>query len=138
MTPPLARPGGTDLTVEGRIMGTVPYMSPEQLQGKPADARTDIFAFGALAYEMISGKAPFTADSQADLIGAILKDDPQPIGRPSLTFRRCWRARLRGAWQRIPRRGGRRLPICCSSCARSPTRTWRQCRPRGPLPAHVE
>ena len=71
--------GGTDLTVEGRIMGTVPYMSPEQLQGRSTDARTDIFAFGALAYEMIAGKAPFRADSQADLIGAILKDEPEPI-----------------------------------------------------------
>ena len=75
----LASSGGTDLTVEGRIMGTVPYMPPERLQGRSTDARTDIFAFGALAYEMIAGKAPFRADSQADLIGAILKDEPEPI-----------------------------------------------------------
>ena len=75
----LASSGGTDLTVEGRIMGTVPYMPPERLQGRSTDARTDIFAFGALAYEMIAGKAPFRAESQADLIGAILKDEPEPI-----------------------------------------------------------
>lgn len=67
------------LTIEGRIMGTVPYMAPEQLQGKEADARADIFALGALAYEMLTGKPPFNADSQAALIGAILKDDPEPI-----------------------------------------------------------
>ena len=67
------------LTVEGRVLGTVPYMSPEQLQGKPTDVRTDIFAFGALAYETVTGKRAFDAESQADLIGAILKDDPAPI-----------------------------------------------------------
>ena len=77
--PDLALSGGTDLTVEGRLMGTVPYMPPERLQGRSTDARTDIFAFGALAYEMIAGKAPFRAESQADLIGAILKDEPEPI-----------------------------------------------------------
>ena len=71
--------GAKQLTVEGRIMGTVPYMAPEQLQGKPTDARTDVFAFGAVAYEMLTGKPAFSADSQADLIGAILKDDPEPI-----------------------------------------------------------
>ena len=60
-------------------MGTVPYMAPEQLQGRPTDARTDIFAFGALAYEMLTGKPAFSAESQADLIGAILKDEPEPI-----------------------------------------------------------
>lgn len=99
--------GGTDLSVTGRIMGTVPYMSPEQLQGKPADARTDIFAFGALAYEMISGTAPFTAESQADLIGAILRDDPQPLGAtvpdvPPLlarTVARCLAKNPQARWQ---------------------------------------
>jgi WD40 repeat protein len=71
--------GSKELTVEGRIMGTVPYMAPEQLQGRPTDARTDVFAFGAVAYEMLTGKPAFSADSQADLIGAILKDDPESI-----------------------------------------------------------
>ena len=52
-------------------MGTVPYMAPEQLQGKSTDARTDLFAFGALAYEMLTGKTAFSAETQADLIGAI-------------------------------------------------------------------
>ena len=67
------------LTVEGTILGTLPYMSPEQLEGRPVDARTDIFAFGALAYEMITGVRAFRAESQARLIGAILHDDPRPI-----------------------------------------------------------
>jgi Tol biopolymer transport system component len=71
--------GANALTVEGTILGTFPYISPEQLQGRTADARTDIFAFGAVAYEMITGIRVFRAESRAALIGAILKDDPQPI-----------------------------------------------------------
>jgi serine/threonine protein kinase len=67
------------LTVEGTILGTLQYISPEQLEGRAADARTDIFAFGALAYEMITGIRAFRAESQAGLISTILKDDPGPI-----------------------------------------------------------
>ena len=78
------------LTGEGAILGTLQYMAPEQLEGKEADARTDIFAFGALVYEMATGKKAFAGDSQASLIGAILKDQPvaistlQPFTPPSL------------------------------------------------------
>ena len=71
--------GSKALTVEGTMMGTLPYISPEQLEGRAADARTDIFAFGAVAYEMITGVRAFRAESQARLISAILKDDPRPI-----------------------------------------------------------
>src|SRR3954467_1075748 len=67
------------LTAEGAIIGTLQYLSPEQLEGKQADNRTDIFAFGALAYEMITGRTTFPAANQAQLVGAILRDDPQPI-----------------------------------------------------------
>ena len=67
------------LTVEGTILGTLQYISPEQLEGRTADARTDIFAFGAVMYEMITGIRAFRAESQARLISAILKDDPRPI-----------------------------------------------------------
>ena len=67
------------LTVEGRIMGTVPYMAPEQFQGKPPDVRTDIFAVGSIAYETITGRRAFEATTQAELIGAILRDDPRPV-----------------------------------------------------------
>ena len=54
-------------------------MAPEQLERKPADARTDIFAFGVVLYEMLTGKKAFDGESQASLIGAILKDDPPPL-----------------------------------------------------------
>ncbi len=64
------------LTAEGAIVGTLQYMAPEQLQGLAVDARTDIFAFGAVAYEMLTGMHAFEGKSQAALIGAILRDEP--------------------------------------------------------------
>ena len=64
------------LTAEGTIIGTLQYMAPEQLEAKEADARTDIFAFGAVVYEMVTGKRAFAGETQASLIGAILKDEP--------------------------------------------------------------
>src|SRR6185503_17839804 len=67
------------LTGEGSILGTFQYMAPEQLEGREADARTDIFAFGAVVHEMATGKKAFTGKSQASLIGAILHTDPPPI-----------------------------------------------------------
>src|SRR5437879_5883649 len=67
------------VTVEGAILGTLQYMAPEQLEGKDADARTDIFAFGAVVYEMATGKKAFHANSQASLIAAILATEPPPM-----------------------------------------------------------
>ena len=67
------------LTAEGTILGTFQYMAPEQLEGKEADARSDIFAFGAVLYEMLTGKRAFAGDSQASLIASILKEDPNPV-----------------------------------------------------------
>ena len=67
------------LTAEGTIIGTLQFMAPEQLEGKEADARTDIFAFGAVVYEMVTGKKAFEGASQASLISAIMGSDPRPI-----------------------------------------------------------
>ncbi len=67
------------LTGRGTILGTVQYMAPEQLEGQPADARTDIFAFGVLVYEMLTGRRAFEGTSQASVISAILSSDPPPI-----------------------------------------------------------
>jgi len=67
------------VTVAGTLVGTVQYMSPEQIQGKEADARSDIFAFGAMLYEMLSGKRAFQGKSQLSLASAILEKDPEPI-----------------------------------------------------------
>jgi Tol biopolymer transport system component len=67
------------VTVAGTLVGTVQYMSPEQIQGKEADARSDIFAFGAMLYEMLTGKRAFQGKSQLSLASAILEKDPDPI-----------------------------------------------------------
>lgn len=69
----------TPLTGAGTILGTMQYMAPEQLEGKEADARSDIFAFGAMLYEMTTGKRAFEGTSQATLIAAIIERDPTPI-----------------------------------------------------------
>ncbi len=67
------------LTSAGLVMGTVPYMAPEVLEGKEADARADIFALGAMLYEMVAGRRPFGGESQASLIAAILTAEPPPL-----------------------------------------------------------
>jgi eukaryotic-like serine/threonine-protein kinase len=67
------------LTAEGTIFGTLQYMAPEQLEGQEADARADIFSFGATLYEMLSGKKAFEGASQAGLIAAVLKAEPIPL-----------------------------------------------------------
>jgi eukaryotic-like serine/threonine-protein kinase len=67
------------LTTAGSIVGTIQYMSPEQIEGKEADARSDIFAFGAVLYEMVAGKRPFSGKSQISLASSILESDPAPI-----------------------------------------------------------
>jgi eukaryotic-like serine/threonine-protein kinase len=67
------------LTAQGTIVGTFQYMAPEQLEGKEADARTDLWALGCVLYEMATGKCAFGGTSQASLIAAILKEEPRPI-----------------------------------------------------------
>ncbi|MBV9744151.1 MAG: serine/threonine protein kinase [Acidobacteriia bacterium] len=67
------------ITAEGRIVGTLYYMAPEQVEAKEADERSDIFSFGAVFYEMITGRRAFEGDSQASVLASILKDQPPPI-----------------------------------------------------------
>jgi serine/threonine protein kinase len=66
-------------TEAGVVLGTFPYMSPEQIQGKKLDHRTDIFSLGTIFYEMLTGRRPFRGETSADLISSILRDNPQPI-----------------------------------------------------------
>ena len=75
----MAPTGVTPLTMQGTILGTLQYMAPEQIEGQEADARTDIFAFGAMLYEMLTGTKAFEGKSPASVIAGILERDPPPI-----------------------------------------------------------
>ena len=87
---PASRAFPSSQTAPGLIVGTLPYMAPEQLEGNEVDARADIFAFGAVLYEMITGRKAFEGTSQASVISAILSSDPpavavlQPLTPPAL------------------------------------------------------
>jgi eukaryotic-like serine/threonine-protein kinase len=68
-------------TSAGMLLGTPAYMAPEQVEARPVDARTDVFALGVLLYELVSGERPFRAGSDAALMSAILRDEPAPLGK---------------------------------------------------------
>ena len=100
-------PTTPNLTAEGTLLGTFRYMAPEQLEGQEADTRTDIFAFGAVLYEMLTGKKAFEGKSQASLIAAILEREPQaissvqPLSPPILdrVVRKCLAKNPDDRWQ---------------------------------------
>jgi dienelactone hydrolase len=69
----------TVTTAPGMIVGTIAYMSPEQAEGKPIDARSDIFSFGSVMYEMLTGSKAFQAQSSAALLAAVMRDEPKPL-----------------------------------------------------------
>jgi serine/threonine protein kinase len=80
------------LTMEGAVLGTPQYMSPEQCEGKEADARADVWAFGAVLYEMVTGQKAFQGKNYSSLMGAILSIDPPPMPVQPLTP--AWLERL--------------------------------------------
>src|ERR1700737_1966536 len=110
-TPVLSIDGSTamkPLTAEGTIVGTFQYMAPEQLEGQQADARTDIFAFGAVLYEMATGKRAFEGKTRTSLIAAIVSGEPkpmtelQPLTPPALehVVKKCLAKDPEERWQR--------------------------------------
>jgi hypothetical protein len=95
------------LTVEGSIIGTVSYMSPEQAQGKKVDTRSDIFSFGVVLYEMVTGARAFAGDSTLTTLSAILRDDVRPVAefapeappQLELVIKRCLKKSPDDRWQ---------------------------------------
>ena len=125
------------LTKEGTILGTFEYMAPEQLEGKEADARSDIWAFGAVLYEMATGKRAFTGDTQASLIGHIMHGPTprvaavQPASPPALdrVIRRCLAKNPEDRWQSardlvIELRDIAGAPVVEPVAAAQPGRRW--------------
>ena len=76
----------TEVTTDGAAVGTAPYMSPEHLEGEPVDSRSDVFSLGVVFHEMLTGRQPFRGRTMAQVLSAILRDDPAPIttSRPDL------------------------------------------------------
>jgi eukaryotic-like serine/threonine-protein kinase len=103
----MTRVATTPGTAQGTILGTVHYMAPEQVEGKEADARSDIWALGAVLYEMLTGSRPFNGDTPVSVIGSILKDSPapistrQPLASPALNHvvERCLAKDAEERWQ---------------------------------------
>ena len=102
-----------ELTEQGTVLGTIPYMAPEQVEGRDADARTDIFALGVILYEMSAGRPPFEGRSRASLMAAILTHDPQPLS----SLRRRRSRQPRSHRQEVPGEGSERpLAERCGPC----------------------
>ncbi len=89
-------------TTEGVLMGTVAYMAPEQAEGKPLDARSDIFSFGAVLYEMLSGRPAFSGASAAMVLSAVLRDEPPPLEAPADVQRIVKRCLAKNPKDRFP------------------------------------
>ncbi len=95
-------------------MGTVQYMSPEQTRGHATDARTDIWSFGCVMYEMVAGKPPFAGESSADLIAEIVKSHPIPVSHLSAIFPKGSTRSSEKRWRKIPMRDTKQPKICFS------------------------
>ena len=104
----LAKVKGESLhTREGATLGTVAYMSPEQAEGKPVDARSDIFSFGSVLYEMLTGRRPFAGETNASIMAAVISKDPVPLSEAAAPLpveveravSRCLRKDPQRRWQ---------------------------------------
>jgi TolB-like protein/Tfp pilus assembly protein PilF len=101
----MATDGDVTRTIEGTVLGTAAYMAPEQAQGRTLDERSDIFSFGAVLYEMLAGAPAFSGDSTADILSAVLRDEPRPLKAPALLERIVWRCLAKDASQRFQTMG---------------------------------
>ncbi len=106
--PGSSQPPTTSRTAEGRLLGTVPYTSPEQAQGRSADHRSDIFSLGVVLHEMATGKRPFRGESSAEILSSILRDVPEPVTGTRPDFPRHLARIIRRCLQKDP---GRRYQV---------------------------
>jgi eukaryotic-like serine/threonine-protein kinase len=114
-----------NLTAQGTILGTFQYMAPEQIEGVDADARTDIFAFGAVLFEMLTGRPAFDGKTRAQLLGAILKDEPPAVSSLVLSLSKD----ERGARRSTSSPRADRLDRIVSTClAKDPDDRWQTAR----------
>jgi serine/threonine protein kinase len=104
----------TEGTHPGAVLGTPPYMAPEQLEGREADSRSDIFAFGCVLYEMLIGRRAFTGESPASLIAAILGSQRRRSARRSRRSHRQSNRSSASAWPRSPTTAGVVRTVCCT------------------------
>ena len=119
---------GTPLSIAGQVMGTVPYMAPEQVRGEPVDSRTDLFALGILLYELATGRRPFEGGTLGVISSAILRDTPPSLTRPAhRRARRTSAASCRAASRRTEERAF--SPLSTSSA------TSKACAPGAMPPA---
>lgn len=91
-------------TADGTVLGTAAYMSPEQAEGRPLDERSDIFSFGAVLYEVLSGRRAFTGDSVAQVLSGVLRDDPPALQAPPALqqiVRRCMAKKKVDRFQKV-------------------------------------
>jgi len=102
-------------TATGVLLGTAPYMSPEQARGEPVDRRTDIWSFGAMLYEMLAGRRPFAGDSVQETLAAVLRDEPDwgalPAGVPPMARRLVARCLRKDARRRLRDIGDARIEL---------------------------
>jgi Tol biopolymer transport system component len=127
---------GGPLTAAGAIVGTAAYMSPEQVEGRPLDPRSDVFSFGSLLYEMLTGRRPFNGESTVKVLAGILSEEPAPLAqlRPSLPaeldaiVRRCLRKDPARRYQTMADLGAALLDAAEAGDVRGPQRVkpdWR-------------
>ncbi|HEY6049816.1 MAG TPA: serine/threonine-protein kinase, partial [Thermoanaerobaculia bacterium] len=149
MTHAEASPQATDLptatpgTEPGMVLGTLGYMSPEQVRGKPADARSDIFSFGAILYEMLAGQRAFRGDSAADTMSAILREDPPDLSITNENVAPGLERIVRHCLEKSPERrfqSARDLAfdleaLSSDSASRRPAELPRRAGPSGRIPA---
>ena len=118
---------GMETTKRGMIVGTVAYMSPEQASGRPTDARSDIFSFGILLYEMLDGRRPFRGETDLETLQTIIHGAAPPLGEDVPV---ALRMVLEKALEKIPQNGINRRGTWWWICGGCPARPEKRRRPR--------